>query len=105
MHSMDKFIVRYSYSMHMDSTSRTHKTQLLSKQVAVLPLGLTYNTERPPEEFYSAKGTLVPRPTSWGPEPEKQRNKMVIKNHALIALINLTVISSSMTTSVQCTDL
>lgn len=45
----------------------------------IVSLILTYDTERPPEEFYSAKGPLIPRSTSRGPEPEKQQNIMFIK--------------------------
>jgi hypothetical protein len=51
-----------------------HEVLLDSNQVTAFLKVLTYNTERPPEKFYSAEGPLIPRPTSWGPEPEKEEN-------------------------------
>jgi len=59
------------------STSATNTIQLpATVTFAIVSLVLTYNTERPPEEFYSAKGPLIPRSTSRGPEPEKQQHNV-----------------------------
>jgi hypothetical protein len=66
--------------MCIHSRSATNTIQLpATVTFAIASLVLTYNTERPPEEFYSAKGPLIPRSTSRGPEPEKQQNIMFIK--------------------------
>jgi hypothetical protein len=73
--------------MCIHSTSATNTIQSpATVTFAIVSLVLTYNTERPPEEFYSAKGPLIPRSTSRGPEPEKQQNIMFVMQEALITL-------------------